>query len=350
MPASIQCIGYQINTGTDFTSGPPKYRGMADVRSDIILRTNVLKDAIRVAAESPSLDGAAVKIFMAPEFFFRDATGAYPVESVSDVPERMRAYTSRPQFRNWIFVLGTALGYLKADAGVEVFNIALVQRGGTESADAADCLLVYKEYISHVDFIRQFFTALCECCNPPQPLRCSHSGNIAAKPWTDQLARQAQIAGGVNPLVPTQGSRDLNSARKSTGSENSVSGLGGQGLFSMAGITFGLEVCLDHAMGRLRGAPSRGAQVQVHLIPSAGMTILDDRVVCMKDGLIFNVDPAQADLRTNTGTFAAPRTTPVAALSTHAHPRKSPWTHVFQSDGQVLVYPTQRVPDPPIVL
>jgi hypothetical protein len=65
----------------------------------------------------------------------------------------------------------------------------------------------------------------------------------------------------------------------------------GGSIFTIDGITFGLEVCLDHAASTK--SPSSGrldhaANIQVQLIPSAGMWIQQFRTV--KDGIVFNVD------------------------------------------------------------
>jgi hypothetical protein len=65
----------------------------------------------------------------------------------------------------------------------------------------------------------------------------------------------------------------------------------GGSIFTIDGVTFGLEVCLDHAAtpgsdsaGRLNHA----ANIQVQLIPSAGMDIVSLKAI--DGGVIFNVD------------------------------------------------------------
>jgi len=76
------------------------------------------------------------------------------------------------------------------------------------------------------------------------------------------------------------------------GREKTKSGLGGQGIFTIDGVTFGLEVCLDHDKHRLRASPPAVGDnyVQIHLITSASSDIDDEGVACMQGGLIFNVD------------------------------------------------------------
>jgi hypothetical protein len=65
----------------------------------------------------------------------------------------------------------------------------------------------------------------------------------------------------------------------------------GGAIFTLDGITFGCEVCLDHiatnkdhGSGRLQDA----SHIQIQLIPSGGMNITQFRTV--ENGVIFNVD------------------------------------------------------------
>jgi hypothetical protein len=84
------------------------------------------------------------------------------------------------------------------------------------------------------------------------------------------------------------------------GSEINLNGLGGGCVFMMDGLTFGLEVCLDHAKDRLynfyTGTNKRAGdpKVQVQLIPSYGMSFAlsaaGREVTALPNGLVFNVD------------------------------------------------------------
>ena len=63
------------------------------------------------------------------------------------------------------------------------------------------------------------------------------------------------------------------------------------GLFTMNGVSFGLEICLDHAKHRLVRACARsGAKVQVQLVPSGGMEIHADSICVEPGGLVFHCD------------------------------------------------------------
>jgi len=76
-------------------------------------------------------------------------------------------------------------------------------------------------------------------------------------------------------------------------SEVNETGSSGGCVFTMDGITFGLEVCLDHGNKRRENycantwAPSGEPKVQVQLIPSCGMKI--GNPCCVPQRLVFKV-------------------------------------------------------------
>jgi hypothetical protein len=84
----------------------------------------------------------------------------------------------------------------------------------------------------------------------------------------------------IHLLVPTQGSHDVGSLNKSTSmkeySTASYGGLQGGSVFKIDNILFGMEICLDHANKRLINGQKKGdPKIQIQLIPSAGMSIVD---------------------------------------------------------------------------
>lgn len=341
-----QFVAYQVNTfpaAGIFGSFSQRYLGISNSEADIRFRCHLMRNAIKTAAASPHVvvSKSTLKIFMAPEFYFRGKEGAYPIEQVSTIMENLRTYVRSPRFGDWLFVFGTALGYLDDGTSKEVFNVAMVQRGGTDNTDASSCLIVYKELISHIDFIRE---------------------GVKSGSWGKSKYRVGLIgksSGSSGLLRPTRGSTDLNSKyvnKAGEGREKSRSGLGGQGIFTMNGITFGLEVCLDHLTGRLRKSPPATGDplIQIHLIPSAGASIEEDAVACMKGGLIFNVDGNEdTQVDRNIGDHDDPN------LQYAHYPNAirilddidldlsvvgSRWNSFFNSEGSILVFKEQGVP------
>jgi hypothetical protein len=161
----------------------------------------------------------------------------------------------------------------------EVFNVVLVQKGGDDDGIGnMRELLVYKEYVSPIDFM----------------------GPYESNGWhmASGLGRVGAIHGDLTrAILPTAGSRDLLAALPNSGNEVNRSGLGGGSVFTVDGITFGLEVCLDHARNKLydfyHGAtppPPGTPRVQIHLIPSWGMSIEEGNRCGVTGARIFNVD------------------------------------------------------------
>lgn len=156
----------------------------------------------------------------------------------------------------------------------EIFNVALVRRGGNNGNAPDGSLLVYKEYISAIDFLRL---------------------NKDRATWDDPTKRLAEIEGHAALLKPTLGSRDkgASTAAKNLREYNPTQkGLGGGSIFVCGGVRFALETCLDHLKGRVKQSvdADRDSKVQVQLIPSAGASIKDEHIVTVRSGLIFNVD------------------------------------------------------------
>ena len=295
----VQFIAYELNTLPDMDNS--RYLGDDNVDKDIRKRCTLMKSAMKTAYNMGSVvrSPSTLKVFMAPEFYFRNTAGAYPIDKVSMVMDELRPLADQKQFEDWLFVFGTAIGMLEEAPGqTEIFNVAFVKKGGVgngKDVGLRECI-VYKEYISSIDFLGV----------------ADHDAW-----WTqDGSGRKIQIQGNQGQVVrPTMGSRDLLSQGQNLPStrqwvlnkkkewktrnisEVNKSGLGGGSIFTMSGVTFGLETCLDHACQRLanyrhfRGEPL----VQIQLIPSCGMEIMPDSVAVMPRGPIFNVDGARDD-------------------------------------------------------
>jgi hypothetical protein len=260
-----------------------------------------LIESARAAVARPEMedDNKTLKIFMAPEFYFRGANGAYSPDIVSEIIPRMRALgTAGPAFQDWLFVFGTAVASIeltedrcsvcnssnfidyKADTinvrslvavctkgarhhvqqhtyAAEVQNVALIQHG-------ANTHMVAKEYSSGIDYI-------------DDKVRLRRN-----KPWKAKLVPTVSAFGG------EQNRRHPAKDMKMESDER----LGGC-IFTLDGLTIGLEVCLDHkAKNRIRqvGRASKLAHtIQILLIPSYGMTI-GDGLFTKPNGILFNVD------------------------------------------------------------
>ncbi|MBM4338036.1 MAG: hypothetical protein FJ110_00675 [Deltaproteobacteria bacterium] len=210
------------------------------------------------------------------------------------------------------FDVGHFVKLTAKEGKTEIGNYALVCKGGPkqEDTDEPQQFVIYKEYISGIDFLRD-----------------------KEKYWGTSTNRRIEIHGQDDRIViPTEGSRDQLSAKRNVPgtkttyidkdgkkkehriSEINKVGYGGGSVFSIDDITFGLEICLDHAYDRIwefyndhtdqtGNAVSKQAQpgdpkVQIHLIPSWGMSIAGGKISCVDKGLVFNVDgPKGSEVR-----------------------------------------------------
>jgi hypothetical protein len=261
-----------------------------------------------------SADTSTLKLFMAPEFYFRGIRGAYNIQMVSIIFENLRRFTSQERFKDWLFVFGTVIAATYDDRlycshclaeganalrrvgrnkfvcnkvgcppnsvkewryGAQIDNVALVQKGG--EADDKNSYVITKEYVSHIDFRRS-------------PTQLELDAGLAATgytqttfldPWSTN--RRIEIDGRHVRAMPPPGSVDVGGSASKFADER----MGGA-IFTIDGIRFGLEICLDHLVARI--PPGTGMQVQ--LVPSAGASL--QTLATINGGIGFNVDGLSA--------------------------------------------------------
>ncbi|SEA30411.1 hypothetical protein [Paraburkholderia sartisoli] len=276
------CIGYAVKTGAyDPRLVPANHTTrINDEEHDLVQRCKELIKAIRVSAQCYEMSAAkesdaekrkSLKIFMAPEFFFRGPYGAYAdIGCINKIFDTMALETSQNVYRDWLFVFGTAIcSSDKELSGLKLGNLlenyALVQRGGGNSSEANN-IVVAKEFPSHIDF--------------------KHPG-VTDHQWFDPAKSKANIAGVSEKHFMPEGARRDPIGSALAGAR--LSELVGGCIFTMDGIRFGLEVCRDHHLQRLKNSKEAGI-VHIQLIPSAGMSISAGAIACVPNGIVFNVD------------------------------------------------------------
>lgn len=257
----IQFIGYSIDTGpgVDKKTGEEEYLGLTNARHDIEARCLLMRRAMETAREhigdKPSQD-KILKVFMAPEFFFRGRRGAYTMDEVQHALAELQALAAEGQWDNWLIVFGTLLGEWDETGDEDTkrgINFALIQEGGVAAAGSNGARIVMKELKSNIDFITGV-------ANP---------GGIL---WGEIEHMDP------GPSGPGREAQRLN--------------YDGAGLFDACGISWAADICLDHLEGRLLNSPQLpgSRQVQVQLVPSAGASIEPDNIIAQDGGYAFNVD------------------------------------------------------------
>jgi hypothetical protein len=307
MPApysNIQFLAYELYTGPAKNAGKKEfYLGLPKPADDIKARCDLMKRAMARALQlSGPADPSTLKVFMAPEFFFRGANGAYLlsettgmgayVEGASaDLIGMLQDHASDPLYADWMFVFGTILStpdpapaptVVAASAATpapsaaapvalrEVYNFSLVQAGGPANSKGKGACVVMKKFKSHIDFIK-----LENAANPT-----ALSGQVLF----DQAVHHP------TPYEPRWSLTDLELGSV-VGAEQQQSDEDGGGIFECQGVTFGMEICLDHLWSRLWQVQLPGQNmVQVQLVPSGGASIGNDNLIVGQGGMVFACD------------------------------------------------------------
>jgi hypothetical protein len=298
--SAVQFISWEIHTGPFVTGSTPEgqtgyYSGLVsnsasdfrvDVHGqcfDIEARLLFVVDAISKSHFFANTQSSILKVFIAPEFLFRGAGGAYLHDLINgwDGPApaefnltdplynkkwkglfgNLQAIVNDQKYEDWLFVFGTAISasfpasqiidekyLLDPTKPGEIYNTALIQKGGAGNTGVN--YVSRKHYISGIDFLRYY--------SNPNNLVHTIDTVIPADPDTIIPVDVMGISeGGAVFNIP-----NINDA-------------------SGKPLVFGIEVCLDHKysggnyvnhFGRLRSADQN---VKIQLVPSCGMTLQD---------------------------------------------------------------------------
>ena len=194
-----------------------------------------------------------LKVFMAPEFYFRPPemglperkNMTYPLEDYDYIVEQLGKMFNGPRFANWLIVAGTLMCNATQN-GREVFtNVAIVVKGGTN--------------------------------DPVQAIHKREPSGLDGVPWAVSTpGRDADY----RPVHESWDTRRRN-------------------LFTAFGLTFGIEICLDHRTRTLRTMlaewqkyePATAVpRIQVQLLPAGGMGVMRDSLCAESNGAIFRND------------------------------------------------------------
>lgn len=285
--SNVQFVSWQLDTSPIETApNVGEYPGLwnfndgfskLDVVSqcyDIEARVEYLKKVINIAYDQvKSSNDDVLKIFIAPEFLFRGVAGAYVLDLLNGwghAPEEfgikgmrisenwpglfglMDMFLEDEKFKNWLFVIGSAIGasfpvnngVIDTNSG-EVYNCAYIKLGGYNDENSRH--ICRKHYMSDIDFLW-------------------HTYYI-----THNIDKVSHLLEDVDDQSLADGSKfqfdqiEVNNRR----------------------MKFGLEICLDHSMGVLRNAQSK---VDIQLVPSCGMMLIDDKMVRKEDGLLYAIN------------------------------------------------------------
>lgn len=269
---------WDATSGTFTLTGPGTVAGNGAATGTVTAPTTIV--TVKDGAEAPVVSGKAPRSNNASDCS-RINVGKGPDNYVWTIDgqniQSVAANTTNAGMYDLTLDGTVALGAdveLAEPIATEIINVAMVQKGG--SGDGVAGLreaVIYKETISSVDFTTKHY----------------------AKPEfsKDQLI---EVHGQERTALPTVGATHTLGQNPQTGSEFNERGTGGGSIFMVDGITFGLEVCLDHTISRLgkyyaSGTPPSGEpKLQVLLVPSMGASLDSGEVPGVNGALMFNVD------------------------------------------------------------
>jgi hypothetical protein len=306
------------------------YLGLDDTHLDVQQRLQIMTDAVERAYEFSDKDSETLKVFVAPEFYFRSRDGAYLYDmsnpgyaaeddcmEVCQIMTGLETLVAQQRFEDWLFVFGTVVVselLPKEDEWDYLFyNFAPVYKGydPAKTDFHGKRFIVPKRYVSNMDFLT------------PQ----RHFNNTLAKELIQYgLVQQARDSVVLNP-------HDYHQKKYDTGMwhqfKNELDDLGYTMIeydwMVLDGITLSIEVCLDHDMkralttylsdaatgsktripsintkatgkdGDIQFVPIPRHQAQISIVSSSGMTTNVDSMVLANGGTLILQDGRDGD-------------------------------------------------------
>lgn len=147
------------------------YIGHDDPMLDVQNRIEIMKEAVELAYKVADGDADILKVFIAPEFYWRGINGAYFFQKdeepddpstcgpICQILQGMETIAAQKRFEDWLFLFGTiiALDVLPTDDPYDYlfYNFAPLYKGydPTKVGFAGKRFLLPKRYVSSSDFL-----------------------------------------------------------------------------------------------------------------------------------------------------------------------------------------------------
>ena len=305
------------------------YLGYLDPIKDVRHRLRVMKDAVERAYEQSKKESHILKVFIAPEFFWRGKNGAYifanetstagPHEGggrdvacgpVCEILRGLEGFVADKKYEDWLFVFGTVIASEVLPSEDEwdylFYNFAPLYKGYDPKVTThhGKRFLVPKRYVSVIDFLtprRNFNDTLAKELRPINDIDYDEDNQFDTTVF--------------NPYDLSQNKYDYDMWLNY---KEELSQLGyaiiEYNWFVMNGIAFSIEICLDHRLRsaldsftadlvtgsklRIPSGSSNGLeyvpipkhQAQISLISSAGMVVYPASLALAHEGTVFLQD------------------------------------------------------------
>jgi hypothetical protein len=335
----VQFISWEVCTGPDHANDT--YHGLSDTKNlpsdhegkknlitdlngqcmDIEARVAFTADAIEKAYQKADKSPDVLKIFLAPEFLYRGAAGAYfhdlingweqaPFGPEGELPLRkeyrgkweglfgkLRNLVKNEKYEDWIFAFGSAVSasfenpestVLEHRYGATVFNTTLVQRGNRDVLKGG-AHVCRKRILTENEFLPAYIIGKARKLT-------FHVERGASEPDFDSNNRCEDAD------VPYDGGVHFK--------------LDDVADFNGDSIQFGIEICLDHTHhydphAKTEGEPIEpgrvrrsGRPVRIQLVPSCGLKVMDPTLDQTRNSYLFNCDGSNLTSRVSTEIYA----------------------------------------------
>lgn len=169
-PQNPECLG-RNSYGEFYDENGLQYQcylGLDDPIDDVRVRIRLMKDAIEKAYEVADHASDTLKIFIAPEFYWRGIDGAYIMDNEEDITRcgpicdlmlAMEEFVADKKYENWLFLLGTVIGSQvlpdEDPFNYLFYNFALLYKGydASKQDHTGKRFLVPKRIVSGQDFL-----------------------------------------------------------------------------------------------------------------------------------------------------------------------------------------------------
>jgi len=277
-----------------------------DDEGDCKIRVDFLRELLEKVQNSEDLDKSPTNlvVFVTPEFLFRPGSGSYE-KNVQMVIDQLTGLVKDEKFKNWVFFFGSIIGDWE---GKPDKNIVPIIQGGS---DARLIHVAVKRNTSPIDYILDTDVKLGRCPTHTKSkddlIEDCHCGE-----WVeDRTTKHGHIQSMT--IEDEKGSEEFTNEVKHKANRvkqsNKMEISPRNNFFDYAGISFCVEVCLDHAaiselghgMARsvlqaLRSSdpPNEFPRAQIHVVSSCGMCIGAKSVCASVGGLVAISDGLKA--------------------------------------------------------
>ncbi|KAL7541359.1 hypothetical protein ACHAXR_011319 [Thalassiosira sp. AJA248-18] len=293
------------------------YLGLEDTAKDVHRRLTIMSDAVDKAYDVSDKDVSTLKVFLAPEFYFRGLNGSFEFSTeeeeefggecsdICHILKGLENIVAHKRFENWIFLFGTVIASQKLskdeDFDYQFYNFAPLYKGfdPAKSKRIGKNFIVPKRYLSNIDFLT--------------PIRDLKKESIVLEVLDEEANDKARTLKNPHASGSHRYDNDVWSQYKdelTTLGYNMIE----YGWFLMDGISFSVEICLDHLSHRALmtymadvvtgsktlipssandsvewvGIPKH--QAQISLVSSAGMDVTVESLALANGGHIFLQD------------------------------------------------------------